>query len=134
LFIFNIIIFFSKWEIWKIRNKVKKNQSRNGNQTIFTTWKNNFKNYLQTVKIDSSTYSPHLENGVPSFHVKVCEDSNIFKIVLPASDCNPCSVQEEPPDEEGASASSEDENQPVIRRSTRERRAPLRYVLNIIIK
>jgi hypothetical protein len=45
--IFNIIIFFSKWEIWKIRNKVKKNQSRNGNQTIFTTWKNNFKNYLQ---------------------------------------------------------------------------------------
>jgi hypothetical protein len=37
------------------------------------------------------------------------------------------SVQEDPPDEEGASASSEDENQPVIRRSTRERRAPLRY-------
>ena len=32
--IFNIIIFFSKWEIWKIRNKVKKKQSRNGNQTI----------------------------------------------------------------------------------------------------
>ena len=37
------------------------------------------------------------------------------------------SVQEEPPDEEGASTSSENENQPVIRRSTRERRAPLRY-------
>jgi hypothetical protein len=34
--IFNIIIFFSKWEIWKIRNKVKKNQSRNGNQTIYS--------------------------------------------------------------------------------------------------
>jgi Zn/Cd-binding protein ZinT len=37
------------------------------------------------------------------------------------------SVQEEPPHEEGASASSEDKNQPVIRRSTRERRTPLRY-------
>jgi hypothetical protein len=53
--------------------------------------KNEKLNYLQTVKIDSSRYSPHLENGVPSFHVEVCEDSNIFKIVLPASDCNPSS-------------------------------------------
>ena len=29
------IIFISKWEIWKIRNKVKYNQSRIGDQTIF---------------------------------------------------------------------------------------------------
>jgi hypothetical protein len=26
--IFNTVIFISKWEIWKIRNKVKYNQSR----------------------------------------------------------------------------------------------------------
>ena len=35
--IFNIIIFFSKWKIWKICNKVKYNQSRIGDQTIFNT-------------------------------------------------------------------------------------------------
>ena len=58
-------------------------------QNIFYEHSKNEKfNYLQTVKIDSSTYSPHLKNGVPSFHVEVCEDSNIFKIVLLASDCN----------------------------------------------
>ena len=34
------------WEIWKIRNKVKYNQSRIGDQTIFNTWKNNFKKHL----------------------------------------------------------------------------------------
>jgi hypothetical protein len=28
--IFNTVIFISKWEIWKIRNKVKYNQSRIG--------------------------------------------------------------------------------------------------------
>jgi hypothetical protein len=39
--IFNTIIFISKWEIWKIRNKVKYNQSRIGDQTIVNTWKNN---------------------------------------------------------------------------------------------
>jgi hypothetical protein len=33
--IFNTVIFISKWEIWKIRNKVKYNQSRIGDQTIF---------------------------------------------------------------------------------------------------
>ena len=38
--IFNTVIFISKWEIWKIRNKVKYNQSRIGDQTIFNTWKN----------------------------------------------------------------------------------------------
>ena len=42
--IFNTVIFISKWEIWKIRNKVKYNQSRIGDQTIFNTWKNNLKN------------------------------------------------------------------------------------------
>jgi hypothetical protein len=41
------VIFISKWEIWKIRNKVKYNQSRIGDQTIFNTWKSNFKKYLQ---------------------------------------------------------------------------------------
>ena len=44
---FNTVIFISKWEIWKIRNKVKYNQSRIGDQTIFNTWKNNFKKHLQ---------------------------------------------------------------------------------------
>ena len=38
--IFNTVIFISKWEIWKIRNNVKYNQSRIGDQTIFNTWKN----------------------------------------------------------------------------------------------
>jgi hypothetical protein len=37
---FNTVIFISKWEIWKTRNKVKYNQSRIGDQTIFNTWKN----------------------------------------------------------------------------------------------
>ena len=45
--IFNTIIFISKWEIWKIRNKVKNNQSRIEDQTIFNTWKNNFKKHVQ---------------------------------------------------------------------------------------
>jgi hypothetical protein len=45
--IFNTVIFISKWEIWKIRNKVKYNQCRIGDQTIFNTWKNNFKKHLQ---------------------------------------------------------------------------------------
>jgi hypothetical protein len=47
--IFNTVIFISKWEIWKIRNKVKYNQSRIGDQTIVNTWKNNFndKNKLE---------------------------------------------------------------------------------------
>jgi len=45
--IFNIIICISKWEIWKIRNKVKYNQSRIGDQTIFNTWKNYFIKHLQ---------------------------------------------------------------------------------------
>ena len=37
----NTVILISKWKIWKIRNKVKYNQSRIGDQTIFNTWKNN---------------------------------------------------------------------------------------------
>ena len=45
--IFNTVIFISKWVIWKIRNKVKYNQSRIGDQTIFNSWKNNLKKYLQ---------------------------------------------------------------------------------------
>jgi hypothetical protein len=45
--IFNNVIFISKWEIWKIRNKVKYNQSRIGDQAIFNTWKNYFKKHLQ---------------------------------------------------------------------------------------
>ena len=47
--IINIIIFISKWEIWKIRNTVKYNQSRIGDQTIFNTWKNNLKTNLQCI-------------------------------------------------------------------------------------
>ena len=35
--ILNIIIFFSKWEIWKICNKVNYNQSRIRDQTIFNS-------------------------------------------------------------------------------------------------
>jgi hypothetical protein len=42
IIIFNTVIFISKWEIWKIRKKVKYNQSRNGYQTIFNTWKTYF--------------------------------------------------------------------------------------------
>ena len=45
--IFNTVIFISKWEMWKIRNKVKYNQSRIGDQTIFNTWKNNFKKHYR---------------------------------------------------------------------------------------
>ena len=45
--IFNTVIFISKWELWKIRNKVKYNQSRIGDQTIFHTWKNYLKKRLQ---------------------------------------------------------------------------------------
>ena len=45
--IFNTVIFISKWEILNIRNKVKYNQSRIGDQAIFNTWKNNFKKHLQ---------------------------------------------------------------------------------------
>ena len=45
--IFNTVIFISKWEIWNIRNKVKYNQSRIGDQTIFNTWENDFKKHLQ---------------------------------------------------------------------------------------
>jgi hypothetical protein len=51
--IFNTVIFISKWEIWKIRNKVKYNQSRIGDQTIFNTWKNNLK------KIYNAHYGHH---------------------------------------------------------------------------
>ena len=40
----NTVIFISKLEIWKIRNKVKYNQSRIGDKTVFNTWKNNLKN------------------------------------------------------------------------------------------
>ena len=47
--IFNTVIFISKWEIWKIRNNVKYNQSRIGDQTIFNSWKNNLKKYLQCI-------------------------------------------------------------------------------------
>jgi hypothetical protein len=42
--IFNTAIFISKWEIWKIRNNVKYNQSRIGDQTIFNTGKIILKN------------------------------------------------------------------------------------------
>jgi hypothetical protein len=67
--IFNTVIFISKWEIWKIRNKVKYNQSRIGDQTIFNSWKNNFKKHLQyTLKtlhineIDKSILEPFRNN------------------------------------------------------------------------
>jgi hypothetical protein len=39
----NTVICISKWNIWKIRNKMKYNKSRIGDQTIFNTWKNNLK-------------------------------------------------------------------------------------------
>ena len=52
--IFNTVIFISKWEIWKIRNKEKYNQSRIGDQTIFNTWKNNFKKQLQSSHINEN--------------------------------------------------------------------------------
>jgi hypothetical protein len=45
--IYNTVIFISKWEIWEIRNKVKYNQSQIGDQTIFNTWKNNFKKHSE---------------------------------------------------------------------------------------
>ena len=49
--IFNTVIFISKWEIWKIRNKVKYKQSRIGDQTIFNTWKNNIYNAHYKLRI-----------------------------------------------------------------------------------
>ena len=44
--IFNTVIFISKWEILKIRNKVKYNQSRIGDQTIFNICKQEILNKL----------------------------------------------------------------------------------------
>ena len=44
--IFNTVIFISKWEILKIRNKVKYNQSRIGDQTIFNICKQEIWNKL----------------------------------------------------------------------------------------
>ena len=52
--IFNTVIFISKWEIWKIHNKVKYNQSRIGDQTIFNTWKNNLKNIYNARTLQTS--------------------------------------------------------------------------------
>jgi hypothetical protein len=43
----NMTLLQFSWEIWKIRNRVKYNQSRIRDQTIFNTWKNNFKKHLQ---------------------------------------------------------------------------------------
>jgi hypothetical protein len=53
--IFNTVICISKWEIWKIRNKVKYNQSQIGDQTIFNTWKNHLKKHLQCILQTSHT-------------------------------------------------------------------------------
>ena len=44
--IFNTVIFISKWEILKIRNKVNYNQSRIGDQTIFNICKQEILNKL----------------------------------------------------------------------------------------
>jgi hypothetical protein len=49
--IFNTVIFISKWEIWKIRNKVKYNQSRIGDQTMFNLW-----------EIFKKTFTMHITN------------------------------------------------------------------------
>ena len=54
--IFNIIIFIAKWEIWKIRNKVKYNQIRIGDQTISNTWKNNYFFFIFTMHITHFSY------------------------------------------------------------------------------
>ena len=66
--IFNIVIFISKWEIWKIRNKVKYNQSRIGDQTIFNTWKNNFKKHLQCT-LQTSHINENDKNKLELFRI-----------------------------------------------------------------
>ena len=52
--IFNTVIFISKWEIWKIRIKVKYNQSGIGDQTIFNTFKKHLQCTLQTSHINEN--------------------------------------------------------------------------------
>ena len=52
--IFNTVIFISKWEIWKIRNKVKYNQSGIGDQTMFNTFKKHLQCTLQTSHINEN--------------------------------------------------------------------------------
>jgi hypothetical protein len=61
--IIDIIIFISKWEIWKILNKAKYNQSRIGDQTIFNIWKYNQKKTLQIIQTSHTKemYSNKLE-------------------------------------------------------------------------
>jgi hypothetical protein len=46
--------FISKWEIWKIRIKVKYNQSGIGDQTIFNTFKKHLQCTLQTSHINEN--------------------------------------------------------------------------------
>lgn len=44
--IINIIIYIFKWELWKIRNKIKHNGINLGYQVIRITWRRNFHNNL----------------------------------------------------------------------------------------
>jgi flagellar biosynthesis protein FliP len=43
----HFIIIYTIWEIWNIRNKLKYNQSRIGDQAMFNNWKNNLRKHLQ---------------------------------------------------------------------------------------
>jgi hypothetical protein len=44
--IINIIIYIFKWELWKIRNKIKYNGINLGYHAIRFTWRRNFHNNL----------------------------------------------------------------------------------------
>ena len=42
----NIIIYIFKWQLWKIRNKIKYNGINQGYHAITITWRRNFHNNL----------------------------------------------------------------------------------------
>ena len=46
-FVKNILIFCSKWSIWKIRNKVKYDKTKVSNYEIKNIWKRNLKSNIQ---------------------------------------------------------------------------------------
>ena len=43
----NIIIYFSKWELWKARNKIKYDNIRKEHQSLRLLWKRNLKFSLE---------------------------------------------------------------------------------------
>ena len=48
-FVLNTVIFYSKWELWKIRNKIKYDKVRLQNAYILDIWKKNVKKSLTSL-------------------------------------------------------------------------------------